>query len=136
MEMVNANTNTYNISYQDKMENPQSYKSVWDFSNNCAFSNRVLASNLNHESCLQIGEDIPELEVVYTHVDVLYCSVLHCTVLYTHVADDGQLGEHLQDLEPDADILRPLRHRTPGLAHELLGVQPAVDKHFCMLDSI
>ena len=41
-----------------------------------------------------------------------------------HVADDGQLGEHLQDLEPDPDVLRALRHRPPRLAYKLLCVQP------------
>ena len=42
----------------------------------------------------------------------------------THVADDGQLGEHLEDLEPDADVLRALGHGAPRLAHKLLRVQP------------
>ena len=45
----------------------------------------------------------------------------------THIADDRQLRDHLHDPEPDADVLRPPRHRPPRLAHELLRVQPNLD---------
>ena len=45
----------------------------------------------------------------------------------THIGDDGELREHVEDGEPDADVLRPLRHRAPRLAHELLRVQPYLD---------
>ena len=38
----------------------------------------------------------------------------------TYVADDRELSEHLEDLEPDADVLRALRHGAPRLAHKLL----------------
>ena len=44
-----------------------------------------------------------------------------------HVGDDGELREHVEDGEPDADVLRPLRHRPPRLANELLRVQPNLD---------
>ena len=44
-----------------------------------------------------------------------------------HVGDDCELREHVEDGEPDADVLRPLRHRPPRLAHELLRVQPNLD---------
>lgn len=42
----------------------------------------------------------------------------------THVADDGQVGQHVQDLEPDADVLGALRDWPPRLAHQLVRVQP------------
>ena len=41
-----------------------------------------------------------------------------------HIADNSQLSDHLHNPEPDPDVLRPLRHGPPGLADELLGVQP------------
>ena len=44
--------------------------------------------------------------------------------ILSYIADDGQLGDHLHDLEPDPDILGPLGHGPPRLADELLGVQP------------
>ena len=44
--------------------------------------------------------------------------------MYTNIAYDGHLGEHLHDLEPDADVLRPLRHGSPRLADKLGRVQP------------
>ena len=44
--------------------------------------------------------------------------------IVTDIADNRQLSDHLHDGEPDPDVLRPLRHGPPGLADELLGVQP------------
>ena len=44
--------------------------------------------------------------------------------ILSYIADDGQLGDHLHDLEPDPDILGPLGHGPPRLADELLSVQP------------
>ena len=44
--------------------------------------------------------------------------------ILSYIADDGQLGDHLHDLEPDPDILGPLSHGPPRLADELLSVQP------------
>ena len=41
-----------------------------------------------------------------------------------YITDNSQLSDHLHNPEPDPDILRPLRHGPPGLADELLGVQP------------
>ena len=45
----------------------------------------------------------------------------------THIGDDGELGEHVEDSEPDADVLRPLRHCPPRLANKFLRVQPDLD---------
>ena len=39
--------------------------------------------------------------------------------VFSYVADDGYLGEHFHDLEPDADVLGPLRHGAPRLSDEL-----------------
>ena len=44
--------------------------------------------------------------------------------MHTNIAYDGHLGEHLHDLEPDADVLGPLRHGSPRLADKLGRVQP------------
>lgn len=41
----------------------------------------------------------------------------------THIADDSQVCQHAQDLEPDADVLCSLRHNAPGFTHKLLCVQ-------------
>ena len=41
----------------------------------------------------------------------------------THIANDCQLCEHIEDGEPDPDVLRPLRHRAPRLPDKLLRVQ-------------
>ena len=45
----------------------------------------------------------------------------------THICDDGELCQHVEDSEPDADVLRPLRHCPPRLANKLLRVQPDLD---------
>lgn len=41
----------------------------------------------------------------------------------THVGDDGQVREGLQDVKPHADVLRSLGHRPAVLAHKLVRVQ-------------
>lgn len=40
-----------------------------------------------------------------------------------YIADYCQLSQHFHNLEPNADILRPLRHSSPCLAHKLLSIQ-------------
>lgn len=41
----------------------------------------------------------------------------------THVGDDGQVRQGLQDVEPHADVLGTLGYRTAVLAHKLVRVQ-------------
>lgn len=41
----------------------------------------------------------------------------------THVGDDGQVRQGLQDVEPHADVLGSLGHRPAVLAHKLVRVQ-------------
>lgn len=41
----------------------------------------------------------------------------------THVGDDGQVRQGLQDVEPHADVLGALGHRPAVLAHKLVRVQ-------------
>lgn len=41
----------------------------------------------------------------------------------THVGDDGQVRQSLQDIEPHADVLGALGHRPPVLAHKLVRIQ-------------
>ena len=41
----------------------------------------------------------------------------------THVGDDGEVRQGLQDVEPGADVLRALGHRPPVLTHKLVCVQ-------------
>ena len=45
----------------------------------------------------------------------------------TYVGDDCKLGQHVQDGEPDPDVLRPLRDGPPGFADEFLSVEPNLD---------
>ena len=45
----------------------------------------------------------------------------------THVADDGELGEAVEDREPHPDVPGALRHRPARLAHQLLRVDPDLD---------
>ena len=42
---------------------------------------------------------------------------------WTHVCDDGEVRQGLQDVEPGADVLRTLGHRPAVLTHKLVGVQ-------------
>lgn len=42
----------------------------------------------------------------------------------THIADDCQASQHVQDLEPDADILCPFCHDASRLTYKLLRIQP------------
>ena len=42
----------------------------------------------------------------------------------SHIADDGKVGQRLEDGEPDADVGAPLGDRPARLAEELLRVQP------------
>lgn len=41
----------------------------------------------------------------------------------THVGDDWQVGQRLQDVEPHADVLGALGHRAAVLTHKLVSVQ-------------
>lgn len=41
----------------------------------------------------------------------------------THVTDDSQVGDDLQDIKPDANALGPLGHRTTVLADKLLCIK-------------
>ena len=43
------------------------------------------------------------------------------------VGDDRELGQHVQDLEPNADIFCPFGHGSARFANELLGVQANFD---------
>ena len=42
----------------------------------------------------------------------------------THVTDDSELCQRVQNDKPDADVLTAFSHGTPRLAHELVRVQP------------
>ena len=44
-----------------------------------------------------------------------------------YICDDGEVRDHVEDLEPDADVLGSLGHGPPRLANELLRVQPDLD---------
>ena len=46
---------------------------------------------------------------------------------HAYISDDGEVGDHVEDLEPDADVLGSLGHGAPRLADELLGVESNLD---------
>ena len=45
-------------------------------------------------------------------------------LLSVYIWNDSEVSNHVQDLEPDPDVLGPLGHRPSRLADELLSVQP------------
>ena len=59
--------------------------------------------------------------ILYADIQIIFGTVRGVAVKgLAHIADDGQLCEHVQDLEPDADVLCPLSYSAPRLAHEFL----------------
>jgi hypothetical protein len=47
--------------------------------------------------------------------------------IVTHIADDSEVCQHVQDLEPDANILCSFSHNASGVTHKLLCIQPNLD---------
>ena len=44
--------------------------------------------------------------------------------LCTHIANDSQVCQHVENFKPDADVLGTLSHNATGLTDKLLSIKP------------